>query len=400
MDMNVRLSAVQPAAPVRRLALAVMLSGVVMLTGCGSPSAPVSSTATSAVAPTPTIAVGPQTCRDTLATANWPSLIPGFDSTTQQIGTVTCGDLKRDGHQEALVPVQYDGTGGILDFYIFAPAAGSGAPSIIFSQANANGNLYKGFVAISDDNTIITNEVDQNSCINRDAPGNAAYLADLAREWRWTGSTFAQVAFPGVFPAFTRYGAQYFERQVVDAGASLWALDPVQETNTFATQWLVAGATPGATLVSSTGVTARTHVLQFTVDLQRLTYPAHPDHAIWVVTGVESPPALTVTAPTAQTSVTSPVNISGSGYSFEAGDFQTALWAEVSVPEAPVNHCSLGSGSIHSSASTPPAVSFSGSLAYTPTIHVPEDALLWVDEPSAKGDGSFASLTLIKLLAA
>ncbi len=389
------------------LSHAAVLGGTLLLAACAaSPSAKPTATAGATptltaipATPTPSIVLGSQACQGALASVSWASLIPGFDASSQKIGTVTCGDLKRDGHQEALVPVQYDGTGGILDFYVFDAPSGGGAPTIIYSRANATGNLYEGAVAISDDNTIISSEVDQNSCINRNVPGNAAYLPDLAREWRWNGSTFAQVAFPGIFPAFTRFGAQSFERQTVDAGSSLWSLDPVQETNTFATQWLFGGAIPGATLVSSTATTAQTHVLQFTLNLQRLAYPAHPAHAIWVVTGIQGAAALTLTAPTTLASVTSPLAISGSGYTFEAGNFQTALWTEVGVPGAPVTHCALGSGSLHSAASTPPAAAFSGALTYSPTIHVPEDALLWVDEPSAKGDGSFASLQLVKLLA-
>jgi hypothetical protein len=386
----------------RRPALAGSVSAcLIVLAACAGSSVVIGPAASSTpVSPTPTITLGAQSCETSLAAAPWPSLIPSFDASSQHIEPVTCGDLKRDGHQEALVPVRYDGTAQFLDFYVFGPPAGGAAPVLLFSRAGTSGRLYKGAVRISDDNTLVSAEVDQGSCINRAAPFDAPFQLDHFREWRWNGSDFVQVVFPGLFPAFTRYQAEDFERQGVEVGTSLWALDPVQETNTFATQWLAAGTTPGATLVSSTSTQAQTHLGNFTVTLQRLAYPAHPDHAIWEVTGVLGQQALTVAAPAALASVTSPISISGTGYTFAAGNFATQLWEKVGVATATVPNCILGSGTIHSGASTPPAAPFAGSLAYTPDrTGLVEDALLWVDEASARGDGSFASLQLIKVLA-
>lgn len=371
------------------MALAAVLACVVVFLACGSTSVVSIATPTPSASPTPAIVLGPQPCGPSFAAVSWPSVVPRFDTTSELIETVTCGDLKRDGHQEALVPVRNDGSGAILDFYVYA--AGTGAtPSLLFSQTG----LYKGAVKISTANTIVSGEVDANSCINQPITTNAGLIEDLYREWQWNGTALAQVEFPGIFPAFTRFQAEGFQHDAVDSGEAPWALDPLQETNQFASDVLhLSGA--GATLVSAGGPTAQTKVGSFTVSLQRLLYP---DHGMWEVTGVAAQPGLTVTSPAASAAVTSPIAITGTGYTFEAGNFQAAVWDKANLAVSDANHCQLGAGTIHSGASSPPAAPFSGTLSYTPDSHTAEDGLLWVDEPSPKGDGSFSSVMLIKLL--
>lgn len=387
-----RVSRPQPivSAP-RPAALAAVLACVVVLLACGATSVVSISTPSPTTSPTPSIALGPQPCEPNLAAVSWQSVVPSFNSTYQQIETVTCGDLRRDGHQEALVPVRNNGSGAILDFYIYAPGTSTGGtPTLVLSETG----LYKGSVKISTVNTIVTGEVDANSCINRPITTNAGLIQDLFREWQWNGSALAQVAFPGIFPAFTRFQAEDFQHAAVDSGAAAWALDPVQEANQFAAD-VLSSSGASATLISSSGPTAQAKVAGFTVNLQRLLYP---DHGMWEVTGVAAQDALNVTSPVPSAAVTSPITISGIGYTFEAGNYQTALWDKANLAVSDTNHCQLGTGTIHSGASSAPAAPFTGTLAYTPDSHTVEDGLLWVDELSAKGDGSFSSVMLLKLL--
>ncbi|GAC1448065.1 MAG: hypothetical protein PVSMB4_04610 [Ktedonobacterales bacterium] len=383
--------------PIKRPKLLVTaLACISVLLACTSTTV-VSSTApspTPAASATPVVATGPQPCGPGLSAVDWSTVIPGFDARSQRVEPAICADLKRNGHQEAVVPVRYDGTGAILDFYVYAPSGG--APTLLFSQAGASGSLYKGTVAVSTQSTIIAGEVDAGSCINRATTSNAALIRDLYREWQWNGSAFVQEAFPGIFPAFTRYQAELYQQSVVDTGGAPWALDPVQLTNTFATQWLSAGPTPGATLVTNSGAFAQTRVMNFSVNVERLLYA---DHGMWEITGIAAQPAMSATTPAEGTAVTSPIALGGTGYSFEAGNFQTALWDKVNVATASVDHCVLGSGSVHSGASSAPAAAFSGSLTYTADSHTVDEALLWLGEQSARGDGSWASLQLIKVLA-
>lgn len=387
--------------PIKRTQLIfTALACVGVLLACTSTNVVVSTALTpspvASATATPAVVLGPQPCGPTLSAVSWPSVIPGFDAHSQHVEPVTCADLKRDGNQEALVPVRYDGTGAILDFYVYAPPATSGgAPTPIFSQAGASGSLYKGNVRVSTRNTIISGEVDSGSCINRPITFNAGLIQDLFREWQWNGSAFAQQAFPGIFPAFTRYQAEDYQQTTVDMGGAPWALDPVQLTNTFATQWLSAGSSPGATLVQSSGASAQTRVMGFSVNVERLLYA---DRGMWEITGIAAQPGLAVAAPAAGTAVTSPIAIGGTGYTFEAGNFQTALWDKVNVAGASVNHCELGSGTIHSGAAASPAAAFSGSLTYTADSHIADEGVLWVGEQSARGDGSWSSLQLIKLV--
>jgi len=125
---------------------------------------------------TPAIQLGPQPCPVSVKDpAYWDAIIPTQPNVTQ-VGRVTCGYLAGKQALQALINVYHSGTGQILDVYVYDNITAP-APTQLFKLTG----LYKGDARISNYNTIITAEVDQDSSLNKGKP-NAALIPDLIRE--------------------------------------------------------------------------------------------------------------------------------------------------------------------------------------------------------------------------
>ncbi len=282
--------------------------------GSGSTSA----TSIAGTNPTPTatlapgVKLGPQPCPDAVKDpSHWDPIIPTQNGVTQ-VGTVACGNLLGDASLQALVNVYHQGTGQILDAYVYTDIT-SASPKQLFKLEQ----LYKGDARISGNNTIITNEVDENSVLNKDQ-GNAALIEDLAREFAWSTSanTFVQVVFPGIFPDLTRYQAEADQNQVAQ-GHQLWKLDATMTAQALAEYFLQWFPNPAARIQSGGGPHDLNAVVlvnspdadggTIQVTLSRLEGNTN---GIWEVVDVTSPD-ISMTTPQSGQLLTNPVSIRG-----------------------------------------------------------------------------------------
>ena len=269
----------------------------------------------------PGIGLGSRPCPDAVkAAAHWDAIIPTQNGVTQ-VETVTCGNLVGNPTLQALVKVRYQGTGQILDVYVYSDITNP-SPSQLFKLQN----LYKGDAKISVYNTVLTAEVDQNSSINA-GKANADLTQDLFREFKWSdgAGTLIPVSFPGMYPDLTRYQAENDQAQV-NQGKDPWKLNAVQVANHMAADahllnW--PGNAP-TTVVSGGGSSDSNAVVTvknpapvgntIKVSLERLE--GNTNGGIWEVVSVTAV-GMSITAPQSRDILTSPVKVTGTGNAFE-----------------------------------------------------------------------------------
>jgi hypothetical protein len=269
----------------------------------------------------PGIGLGSRPCPDAVkAAAHWDAIIPTQNGVTQ-VETVTCGNLVGNPTLQALVKVRYQGTGQILDVYVYSDITNP-SPSQLFKLQN----LYKGDAKISVYNTVLTAEVDQNSSINA-GKANADLTQDLFREFKWSdgAGTLIPVSFPGMYPDLTRYQAENDQAQV-NQGKDPWKLNAVQVANHMAADahllnW--PGNAP-STVVSGGGSSDSNAVVTvknpapvgntIKVSLERLE--GNTNGGIWEVVSVTAV-GMSITAPQSRDILTSPVKVTGTGNAFE-----------------------------------------------------------------------------------
>ena len=269
----------------------------------------------------PGIGLGSRPCPDAVkAAAHWDAIIPTQNGVTQ-VETVTCGNLVGNPTLQALVKVRYQGTGQILDVYVYSDITNP-SPSQLFKLQN----LYKGDAKISVYNTVLTAEVDQNSSINA-GKANADLTQDLFREFKWSdgAGTLIPVSFPGMYPDLTRYQAENDQAQV-NQGKDPWKLNAVQVANHMAADahllnW--PGNAP-TTVVSGGGSSDSDAVVTvknptpvgntIKVSLERLE--GNTNGGIWEVVSVTAV-GMSITAPQSRDILTSPVKVTGTGNAFE-----------------------------------------------------------------------------------
>jgi hypothetical protein len=269
----------------------------------------------------PGIGLGSRPCPDAVkAAAHWDAIIPTQNGVTQ-VETVTCGNLVGNPTLQALVKVRYQGTGQILDVYVYSDITNP-SPSQLFKLQN----LYKGDAKISVYNTVLTAEVDQNSSINA-GKANADLTQDLFREFKWSdgAGTLIPVSFPGMYPDMTRYQAENDQAQV-NQGKDPWKLNAVQVANHMAADahllnW--PGNAP-TTVVSGGGSSDSDAVVTvknptpvgntIKVSLERLE--GNTNGGIWEVVSVTAV-GMSITAPQSRDILTSPVKVTGTGNAFE-----------------------------------------------------------------------------------
>ena len=277
------------------------------------------STPTTAAGSTPQVRLGIQACPDAVKDPSYWDPIVGTQSGVSKVGRVTCANLIGQPSLQALILVGYDGTGKIVDAYVYNNIT-KPSPTQLFKLQS----LYKGDALISGYNTIITAEVDQASSLNKGQP-SVAQTPDLFREFKWSdgAGTLVPVAFPGIYPDLTRYQAETLQRQV-NQGQQPWRLSATQTSQSLAANLLKWSASSPATLVSGGGLHDPNAVVSvkstsaggstITVTLSRLE--GNTNGGIWEATSVTSP-GMTITSPQDRDRLTSPITVTGKGSAFE-----------------------------------------------------------------------------------
>jgi len=266
------------------------------------------------------VRLGPQPCPAAVKEpAHWDPLIPTQPGVSSVLA-VTCGYLRGVPRLQALVTVLYQGTGQVLDVYVFDNIT-AGHPA----QAFRLQGLYKGDARISVYNTVLTAEVDQSSSLNI-GKSNAELLPDLFREFKWSDQvgTLVQVAFPGIFPDLTRYQADT-DQQQVNQGHQPWKLSATMTAQAFGASLLHWDPAASATLTSGGG----DHDIQASVKLKNTSVggtvvtltltrlEGNANGGIWIVISVTAGSGLSISAPQGTGVIHSSVTVSGTGSAFE-----------------------------------------------------------------------------------
>ena len=188
-----------------------------------------------------------------------------------------------------------------------APGAGEGTaytPPVRLFELQTNS------AKISSQSTIITDDVDNKK-------------TDVYREYAWSGNGFTQVVFSGMYPALTRWQADDAQAAVVK-GQNVWMLDAVKTV-----QHMFVFAGPDIKLIRGGGTRDLDAVVQVTipspeqpnaprrvtqVTLSRLD---RNPNGICEVTAVGSD-WLSISTPTRETTIRSPVTVTGFGPQFDA----------------------------------------------------------------------------------
>jgi len=266
------------------------------------------------------VRLGAQPCPDAIKDpAHWTAIIA--PTTSSKVESVSCGNLKGIPSLQALVTVRYDGTGAILDVYVYDHIIDPSPVQLFKLQ-----NLTRGSVKISGYNTVMTAEVDPNSSINAGQP-DANLTQDLFREFKWSDAagTLVPVAFPGIFPDLTRYQAEADQAQV-NQGHQPWKLSATLTAQALAASQRLLKWDPNApaTIVSGGGthdINAVVNVKSgkpaggaITVTMSRLEQ--NSNGGIWEVTSVTTA-SMSITAPQDRDRLASPVTVTGTGNAFE-----------------------------------------------------------------------------------
>jgi len=321
------------------------------------------------------------------APSYWDALIPTQPNVSKVEG-VTCGYLTGTPMLQALVTVRYTGTGSILDVYVYTNIT-SPSPAQLFKLQG----LYRGDAKISNYNTVITAEVDQNSSVNKGQP-EANLTQDLFREFNT--ASFAPVSFPGIFPDLTRFQAERDQAQV-NQGQDSWKLQPEQVAAHFATsQQLLNWPNETATIVSGGGSGDVAAVMSVknndagggsvTLTMQRLE--GNTNGGIWEIVGVTSA-GLSITTPASRDILTNPVKVSGSGNAFEGTIGKIVV----------LDHTLAVIGQVAASGASGNGVTtFSTSVPYTSTFKTGmQDGIVVLYGQNASG-GSYAAAVMEKEL--
>ncbi len=292
-----------------------------------SPSKPQSTTpmgnsnSTTTDSTSPGLHTGPQPCPDAVQiAAHWDAIIPTQNGVTHE-EKVICGYLSGTTTLQALVTVRYQGTGQLLDIYMYNDIT-SPDPSQLFKLQG----LYNGDARISAYNTVLTAEVDQYSSTNI-GKSEAEMTRDLFREFQWSdgAGTLVPVSFPGIFPDLTRYQAEEDQSQV-NQGKDAWKLNAAEVARNLATDiHLLNWPNDVQAAVVSGGGSSDTDAIvtvknpappgdMIRVSLERLE--RNTNHGIWEVIAVTAK-NISITAPQSRDILTSPMNVTGTGNAFE-----------------------------------------------------------------------------------
>lgn len=278
-------------------------------------------TNTTTTTTSPALNSGLQPCPDAVkASAHWDAIIPTQNGVTH-VEKVMCGNLTGNTTLQALITVRYQGTGQLLDVYVFNDIT-SPSPSQLFKLQS----LYNGEARISAYNTVLTAEVDQHSSINA-GKSDAEMTRDLFREFQWSdgAGTLVPVSFPGIFPDLTRYQAED-DQALVNHGQDMWKLNAAEVARHMATDALLLNwpADSQVVVVSGGGANDENAIVMvknpappknlIRVSLERLE--RNTNKGIWEVVTVTAS-NISITTPQSRDILASPLNVKGTGNAFE-----------------------------------------------------------------------------------
>ncbi|HLQ30570.1 MAG TPA: hypothetical protein VK140_15160 [Ktedonobacteraceae bacterium] len=341
---------------------------------------------------TPGIGLGSQPCPAAVKTpAYWDPIIPTQNGVTK-VESVTCGNLVGNPTLQALVTVRYNGTGAILDAYVYTNITNP-RPTQLFKLQS----LYDGAARISVYNTVLTAEVDQHSSLNA-GKDSASYTQDLFREFKWSDGTgtLVPVSFPAMYPDLTRYQAEMDQAQV-NQGKDAWKLDAAMVANHMAADphLLNWPSSVPTTVTSGGGTSAAEAVVTVTnpapgggkiqVTLQRLE--GNTNGGIWEVVAVTSG-GMSLTSPQSRDKLTNPIMVSGTGDAFEG----------VVGPVAVLDHLYTDIGHATAKGTGNGSTTFSASVTYNSTFKggTQEGLVILYAENNAGGPPSAA--VMLKVL--
>jgi len=341
---------------------------------------------------TPGIGLGSQPCPAAVKTpAYWDPIIPTQNGVTK-VESVTCGNLVGNPTLQALLTVRYNGTGAILDAYVYTNITNP-RPTQLFKLQS----LYDGAARISVYNTVLTAEVDQHSSLNA-GKDSASYTQDLFREFKWSDGTgtLVPVSFPAMYPDLTRYQAEMDQAQV-NQGKDAWKLDAAMVANHMAADphLLNWPSSVPTTVTSGGGTSAAEAVVTVTnpapgggkiqVTLQRLE--GNTNGGIWEVVAVTSG-GMSLTSPQSRDKLTNPIMVSGTGDAFEG----------VVGPVAVLDHLYTDIGHATAKGTGNGSTTFSASVTYNSTFKggTQEGLVILYAENNAGGPPSAA--VMLKVL--
>ncbi len=288
--------------------------------------------------------------------------------------------------------VRYNGTGAILDAYVYTNITNP-RPTQLFKLQS----LYDGAARISVYNTVLTAEVDQHSSLNA-GKDSASYTQDLFREFKWSDGTgtLVPVSFPAMYPDLTRYQAEMDQAQV-NQGKDAWKLDAAMVANHMAADphLLNWPSSVPTTVTSGGGTSAAEAVVTVTnpapgggkiqVTLQRLE--GNTNGGIWEVVAVTSG-GMSLTSPQSRDKLTNPIMVSGTGDAFEG----------VVGPVAVLDHLYTDIGHATAKGTGNGSTTFSASVTYNSTFKggTQEGLVILYAENNAGGPPSAA--VMLKVL--
>ncbi len=383
------------------LSLFFLLAG--LLTACsmpggsssgGSASSSPTTLATSSVStstPAPGIGLGPQPCPVAVsAPSHWDPIIP-TQANVSKVENVTCANLMGSPTLQALVTVRFDGTGSNLDLYVYRNITDA-SPAQIFKLQG----LYKGSAKISNYNTVLTGEVDQNSAVNV-GKANVALTQDLFREFKWSdgAGTLVPVSFPGLFPDLTRYQAETDQAQV-NQGHDSWKLSAETVSTNLAVTLLKWSTSAQTTIVSGGGqhdvdavVTVKnTGPVGNTIKVTLSRLEGNANGGIWEATAVETT-GMSITSPQDRDRLSSPVAVSGTGSAFEGKIGQVVVLDHLYNP--------IGHADANGATGNGPTT-FSASVSFNSTFKGGTQEGIVQLYSRSNADGSIAGAVMIKEL--
>ncbi len=337
------------------------------------------------------VSLGAKPCPTSVSEpASWDPLIP-TQTGVSKVESVTCAYLKGMPTLQALVKVRFNGSASLLDAYVYDNLTDA-TPKRIFTLSN----LYRGEVRISEYNTLLSAQVDENSLENKNQ-SDATLKVDLYREFQWSAGagTLVQIAFPGIFPDLTRYQAE-IDQQTVHQSSQTWKLSATGTARAFGATLLHWSTSAMASIISG----GRVHDIQAVVRLKN-NAPAsgilnvsmsrlegNTNDGIWIITSVQSD-GLTLSVPQSSSEIRSPITVKGTGTAFE-GIIGTVTVLDHTATD-------IGQGTVQG-ANPNGSSTFSANITYQSTFKDgDEEGLLMLSQQSNAGNG-LSMVVIIKVL--
>jgi hypothetical protein len=265
------------------------------------------------ITPSPQARRGPQPCPQKQNSPGfWNNIINPVPGNTVYL--VSCGYLLGDSSLQAVVADTCDCSGGFINVYVYTDITTN--PRQLLGLEH----LEHGDAKISNYNTVLSAQVDEQSSINKNTSCDACLQADWFREFRWNQQmdVMQQVSFPGMFPDLTRYQAEY-DQSLVKQGHDPWKLSATDTARAFTVSLLKWHTNAQAILISGGGPTDTSAKVQvknsasddqdpIIVTLDRLEGNIHG--GIWIVTAAANP-FETITHPQSEQTLSSPALVLG-----------------------------------------------------------------------------------------